>query len=998
MRFFVFCIARTSLHFCTVERKQSPTVIHPSMKKLLFALLFLLSVGKIAAQGWERTYNGGGLDEINGLAQTPDGGYIMTGYYNAFRVYLIKTDANGKQQWNKFYPPSQFGTRAQARSVVTTRDSGYAVVGFRTIGSTNRDILLFKTNSFGKVLWSKSFGTTYDDEGFGIVEFPNGDLAICGYQTVNGSGDLDKALFVARTDGQGNLIWAKTYNPPQNKKQGNALTIAPNGDLVVVGELQTTLTSLNTDVYVMRLNAANGDTIWQRTFDIEGKNDKARAVVVTADNHIVISGESTSANGQLQGLFAKIDGTGVNINPIWNEAIPKTSFHGLSQTSDGGFFVTGRKEINSLDDLYIGRFSSTGALLWERNIGKGGLDEGHAIVATPDGGATAAGRSEQYLDPSGGSPTLAYLVKIDKNGQVLTSYIDCNVFRDFNNNCQRDTLEPNLSNWIVKVEGASGYQYAVTNSTGGFKLAVDTGEYKVSVFPPNKYWESCTPTVSVDVSAFYDTVPAPLPVRSVFDCPNNQVDISTPILRRCADNTYSVRYCNFGTAPSVNTFVEVKFDAALTVKNSSIAGIQIAGTNTYRYNVGALSAGDCGLFNITAALDCNSLIGEAHCVEAHIYPDSFCIIPSNWDGSIIRAHALCENDSVLLSLQNVGNGDLTTVLEYVIVVDIVMITSPNNPLTITGLNPGEERVVFKEQANGKTYRIIAKQSIGYPGDEGNPTAAVEACKTDPTPIFSTGFYTMFPEDDADDFISTDCQETAETDYTPTDTKRGHPKGYGGPKYVEPQTDLDFLIQFNNAGTDTVQQVIIRDTLPPELDLATIRPGTASHAYDFEVFGNGIVQFTLPTAYLVPGSSASEGFVRFRVAQRQNLPCNTTIRNRAAIYFDFNAPVLTEETFHTICDRDSFLIFVKTKDIAWPGADVRVIPNPFSESALFEVTGVNAKTYSLDLFDSQGRKLFTDSFNQPTFRLFRNRFPNGVIFYRLAADGKPVATGKLIVGD
>lgn len=998
MRFFVFTRTEPLPHFCTIRRKQPLHLIRTSMKNLFSALLLLLSVGTLAAQGWERTFGGGGNDGISGMAQTPDGGYIMAGYYNTTRAYLIKADADGKHQWSKFYSTNDFGPRAEARAVVVTRDSGYAVSGYRSFGN-DRDVLLFKVNTFGKILWSKSFGTLgRQDEGSGLVELPNGDLVVCGYQTVNTNGD--EALFVTRTDAKGNLIWAKNYNPPYFKKRGNAIALAPNGDLVVVGEMQTTISTNNSDAYIVRINAANGDLIWERNFDVAGKNDIARAVVATNDGNFVISGQATSAGGLVEGLLAKIDGTGASNNPIWNEAIPKTNFYGLSQASNGDFFASGGKEIGTLGDLYVARFTSIGGLIWETNIGKASSDEGRPVVATSDGGAVIGGYTEQYFDPFG-APTFAYLVKTGKNGEVFTSYLDCNVFNDFSKNCQQDTLEPNMSGWIVRVESPTfAYRYAVTNSTGRFDIAVDTGTYTLTLFPPNEYWEGCIPTVTAVVPAFYDTVAVPVAVKSKFGAPNNQVDISTPVLRHCADNTYSVRYCNFGTAPSQNTYVDIKFDQALSVKGSSIAGTQLPGTNTYRYQVGALNYGDCGIFSITAALDCDAAVGQTHCAEAHIYPDSFYNVSSQWDGSIIRALATCDNDTVKLSLQNVGFGNLNTLVEYVITEDVIMLTNPDNPPKITDLEPGEEVLVYKAPPSneGKTLRVIAKQSPGYPG-EGYPTAAVEACVANNNPSFSTGYYTMFPEDDADDFIATDCQESTETDFTPTNLKRGHPKGYGEPKYVEPQTDLDFLIQFRNSGPDTVQQVIIRDTLPPQLDPATVRPGAASHAYDFDLYGNGIVQFTLPTANLLPGSSASEGFVRFRIAQREGLPCNTTIRNRAAIYFDFNAPVLTGETFHTVCERDSFLKFIsKTKDIAWPGADVVISPNPFGTSTQFEVKGVQADTYALDLFDAQGRKLLTAFHHHPTFRLFRDQLPAGVIYYRLAADGKPVATGKLIVGE
>jgi hypothetical protein len=62
-------------------------------------------------------------------------------------------------------------------------------------------------------------------------------------------------------------------------------------------------------------------------------------------------------------------------------------------------------------------------------------------------------------------------------------------------------------------------------------------------------------------------------------------------------------------------------------------------------------------------------------------------------------------------------------------------------------------------------------------------------------------------------------------------------------------------------------VVIRDTLSPLLDISTIRPGAASHNYDFEVYGDRVVQFSFNNI-LLPDSTvneaASHGFVAFRV--------------------------------------------------------------------------------------------------------------------------------------
>ena len=419
--------------------------------------------------------------------------------------------------------------------------------------------------------------------------------------------------------------------------------------------------------------------------------------------------------------------------------------------------------------------------------------------------------------------------------------------------------------------------------------------------------------------------------------------------------------------------------------------------DTLFFNIGTLTNGDCKDFTITTFLRCDSTVaGQTHCVSANISPNDFCDVTSGWDGAIIAAKAYCENDSVKMVLSNIGTGGMTGPLGYVIAEDVIMLTAPNNPNFKFQLAAGEDSLVWSHTANGSTFRIIAEQSPAYPGTS-YPTAAVEGCLSDTSTIEpSIGFYTMFPEDDADAFKETDCQESFEADYNPIHLKRGHPKGYIAQHYISLETDLDYLIQFRNTSADTVRQVIIRDTLSAALDPATVYPGTASHPYQFEVYGNGIVQFTLENANLTPGGGASEGFVKFRVAQKPNIPCETIIFNSAAIYFDFDAPTMSNTIFHTVCDFDSFVIITNTREIYLPGAEVNTYPNPASDIVNFEITGVEAKQFTLQLYDIQGRLITNLFYHNPTFQLFRQQVPAGTFIYRLAADGRPVASGKLIV--
>lgn len=996
MKNFVFFQILCSPHFCNVLNQPRHLLILQPMYRFLLLFSLLVSAGTLTGQGWERVYDGGGGGQVNDIALTKDGGYIMAGYYsNIGRARVFKADADGFLQWTRDF---FLGNQTTGEAIIVTKDGGYVVAGYYRITQPSGPVLqhpfLLKLDKSGSLIWSKTFPVATAAL-LDLIELPDGSLIMSGFQK---SPTNDDDVLVMKTAADGTILWSKTFGDNSISEIGHSLTLAENGDLVIAGEKGS---GNNRNILALRISSDAGEVIWQNEFGFfnvtsgNPADDIARDIVATKDGNFVLAGSSNLKAGS-NGILLKILGSGSN-TILWFEDYQVGSFYGMAQAADGGFYATGNTTISGAqEDVYLVRTDAFGNKICEVSAGRSGVDFGIAVVATADGGAVAAGMGDVFVGSSPFMESNPYLIKADKNCLVFTSYLVGNIFHDIDKNCQLDNGEPGLKNWIVKIESANFTRYAVARADGTFELLADTGTYKIQVFPPNDYWEPCEPYITLPVTAFADTFPFSIPVRSGMSCPRNEVDVATPVLRRCAENVYTVRYCNSGTNTSENTSIEVTLDSYLTYTSSSIPFSQQNG-NTYTFNVGTLQNGDCGSFTINAFLDCdNTITGQAHCVNAHIYPDSFCNVSSLWDGSIVSASAACQNDSVVFNLKNIGKNNMATPVGFVITEDVVMLTDPNDPMYTVQLLANQDSMVWKSAATGKTYRIIAQQSSGYPS-QSYPTAAVEGCKSDTSDTFTTGFYTMFPQDDAEPFKSADCQESNNSDFNPAYLKRGHPKGVDVNHYITPESDLEFLIQFQNTGTDTVQQVIVRDTLSPWLDPSTVHPGAASHPYDFDVYGNGIVQFTLPNANLLPqGSSANEGYVKFRVSQKPEVPCKTKIFNSAAIYFDFNAPVQTNLTFHTVCTQDSFL-FVPVIDPRFPNANVKVYPNPFDESTTFEISGVQVPGFRLEVYDLIGRNIFNQSYSSPTFRLSRHHLPAGILIYRLTTDkGRPVASGKLLV--
>lgn len=107
--------------------------------------------------------------------------------------------------------------------------------------------------------------------------------------------------------------------------------------------------------------------------------------------------------------------------------------------------------------------------------------------------------------------------------------------------------------------------------------------------------------------------------------------------------------------------------------------------------------------------------------------------------------------------------------------------------------------------------------------------------------------------------------------------------------------LTYQVRFQNTGTDTAFTVVVRDMLDDDLDLTTLEVGASSHPFDFTIVNPRELVWTFNNI-LLPDSNVNEpeshGFLKFKVRPVVGIAPGTFLENSAAIYFDFNQPVIT----------------------------------------------------------------------------------------------------------
>ena len=485
------------------------------------------------------------------------------------------------------------------------------------------------------------------------------------------------------------------------------------------------------------------------------------------------------------------------------------------------------------------------------------------------------------------------------------------VYGDFNQDCIK-YLETGLGHRYITIQPnniiAQLDQYGVWHLD-----SLPAGNYTVIADTSGGWQSTCSATRSFTV-VYSDsiTVVPSIGLVNTHSCAVPDISIMMPTMIRCFPNQkVYVQVCNYqvDTGAIDNAYVIVELANDIVPISASMPYTNI-GNNQLRFDIGTLSHGQCIDFNINSNITCAPVAGQTLCVKAKLFPTDSCIydtIPTPylggvspcstaWDNSSLEVDGSCQNDSIIFTVTNsgaYGGGDMSCYAPVRLYIDGQLI-SVDSVMLVGGASQ-----TFVYSGDGRTWRLEADQHPFHPGNS-HPNASVELCgdSTNWTP----GLVNVLSMDGANPDVDVYCS-LVNGSHDPND-KTGFPIGVDSLHYIAPNEPLEYHIRFQNTGNGPAYRVVIRDTLDEKLDIFSVLPGVSSHPYRFTMYGPRVLQWTFDNIML-PDSTSDEpdshGFVSFKVNQQQDLPHGTQIRNDADIYFDYNAPVITNNTLHTIND-------------------------------------------------------------------------------------------------
>ena len=312
------------------------------------------------------------------------------------------------------------------RKTIPTSDGGMAFVGGSE--STNgdvsgnhggNDLWVGKLNASGSLVWSYLYGGTEDDEGYDLVQTSDGGYMVTGWTDSNDGnvtghhGTSNSDLWVLKLNSDGTLNWNNCYGGSSDD-DGAAIVKTQDGNFYVAGTTYSTSGDVSgnhgtyADFWVIKIGPS-GTLLGQKCI---GGTDYEEGInmTLTSDNGCIVCGRTSSTDGDAIGyhdgtdmLIAKLNSSlGVEWSKCYGGSETEEC-NSIVQLGDGSYAalgyssthnngdVTGHHGSQGMDDFWLLKLTSAGAITWAKCFGGSGDDQANGLAKTSDGGFVMCG-------------------------------------------------------------------------------------------------------------------------------------------------------------------------------------------------------------------------------------------------------------------------------------------------------------------------------------------------------------------------------------------------------------------------------------------------------------------------------------------------------------------------------------------------------------------------------------------------------------------------------
>lgn len=375
-----------------------------SFLKIFLTLVISISnilILKAQSTTWQKVLTFTNNSAFYKAQQTSDNGYIAVGsnrvgIYN--KIYIVKFDNYGDTLWTKFYD-LYVNEVYRGFWIEETSDKGYIICG--SGAGPNSDAYLIKVNSFGYVLWFKTFGGLELDQARCVKQlYDNGFILLSNTNSFGPTTDI----LVTRTDSLGNQMWSIVYGGNNYAEYAEEIEVVSNTGFIIVGSVRPG----HENLYILRLNS-EGDTLWSKTFT-EHLSSEGYSIDITNDNGFIIGGTCDSLDDNNKKSYViKTDSNGIM---QWSKKYT-TNFnewcYSIIKNNNSGYVMCGMSDstLQNFERAFVRTIDNLGNVVIEKFFRPGVYNNAfNSIESTSDGGFVFCGYSK--------FGTLnAYIVKTD---------------------------------------------------------------------------------------------------------------------------------------------------------------------------------------------------------------------------------------------------------------------------------------------------------------------------------------------------------------------------------------------------------------------------------------------------------------------------------------------------------------------------------------------------------------------------------------------------------
>gem|GEM_PF-1317279 len=256
-----------------------------------------------------RTFGGPYYEEGRQIIECAEGGYAIIGttgsdQLNNTNFYLLRLDEELNCLWSQNYGGAEV---EWGYSIVEDVNNNLLVCGYtNSYGEGGYDILVYKVDPLGNVIWQKTYGGSDWDFAYKMIAHPEEGYLICGKTYSYGNGGSDAYLLHISEDG--NLINEWTYGG-EGDDEYRDIEIIDGSSIVLCG--YRTINNLKVSS-VQRNSMANNEILWEISTS-DNEHDFTTSALDCTDSTIMVCGVRASAAFQF-GYYQRLSISGEELN------------------------------------------------------------------------------------------------------------------------------------------------------------------------------------------------------------------------------------------------------------------------------------------------------------------------------------------------------------------------------------------------------------------------------------------------------------------------------------------------------------------------------------------------------------------------------------------------------------------------------------------------------------------------------------------------------------